>query len=74
MEAWELHQLFPKTYDVTGYVADADTFCPRCLPYDPEGTDSEGSPVHPIFRDSEWDRQPYCAVCGEPIDCRVIGE
>lgn len=61
-------------YTVTGYTADADVWCPACLPYDPEGVDAEGNPVTPIFADSEFDCPQYCCACGAALEVTVIGE
>ena len=59
------------SYEVMGYAADADTYCPDCAEEKyPDGLDNEGHEVYPIFADSEWDRAVYCAACGEYI----IGE
>lgn len=63
---------FQKSYDVVGYAADADIYCADCLPYDPEGEDSEGNPVTPIFADDEFDYQPCCSMCGAEIECVMI--
>lgn len=64
-----------KSYDVIGYTADADTFCPACarewygnVDADPAPLDHEGNEVHPIFADSEWDSIPACARCGGVLD------
>ena len=63
-----------KVHDVVGYAADADVWCTRCLPYDPEGLDGEGNPVAPVFAGSAWDYQPVCGGCGGELDVVVIGE
>jgi hypothetical protein len=58
-------------FEVMGYAADADTYCPDCAEEKyPDGIDNEGNEVGAIFADSEWDRAAYCAACGEYI----IGE
>ncbi len=57
-----------KTYEVLGYTADADTYCPKCAEeIYPTGTDKEGNEVYPIFADNEWGTPIYCAACGEFI-------
>lgn len=49
---------------VIGYAADADIWCPQCLPYDTDGTDSEGNEVQPVFEDEEVDSPLHCCKCG----------
>lgn len=52
-----------KAWDVVGYTADVDVWCPDCLPFDAEGEDSEGNPVHPIFAVDEGAEVETCNVC-----------
>jgi len=70
---------YPKSYDVLGYTADADCWCPACARDAYPGCETgdveghEGNMVHPIFRDSEWDTPPYCGGCLKPIEgARVL--
>ena len=55
-----------KSYEVTGYAYEGDTFCTECI------EDKEKEECHPIFLGDEWDYQPSC-FCGELIDVNVIG-
>lgn len=59
---------------VVGYTANADTWCPWCVPYDPDGKDGEGNPVYPIFSDSEWDYPVHCRGCGAFLKTRLTAE
>ena len=65
-----------KAYEVVGYTADGDTYCPECIHehYDVFGIDyghvyqdREGNQIQPVFADSEFDRRIYCAECGEEL-------
>ena len=51
-----------KSYDVVGYVENADTYCSSCAI----------EKTNPIFAGSEWDYQPYCSECGAKISVSVI--
>lgn len=57
-----------KYHEVVGYTADADVWCPDCLPYDTDGRDSEGNDVHPIFAGDEKADEEYCNACR----CKLI--
>ena len=62
-----------KSYDVLGYTADADVYCPTCADrrYGPqpevltaeEWQDDEGNEIGVIFADSEWDSPQHCSDC-----------
>jgi len=58
-----------KAWEVIGYTADADIWCPECAleAYGSLGRDTdldyEGNPIHPIFACDEWDYPPVCNCC-----------
>ena len=56
---------------VSGYTWFADTRCKEHAP-EPPATDPEGNERYPIFRFDEWDYQPHCEVCEEPIKVHVL--
>ena len=61
-----------KAWEVIGYTADADIWCPTCAQeaYSPLSTDTEdheGNLVHPIFAVEEWDYPPVCNRCRDPL-------
>ncbi len=64
-----------KAWDILGYTADADIYCPDCAErrYGPdrEGRlDREGNEVRPIFASdsSEWSESgAYCGDCGREL-------
>lgn len=68
-----------KSYDVVGYTADADTYCPPCARniYGDdrlgaiEVRDREGNLIGPIFADSEWDYAVTCSNCHTEIDTKL---
>ena len=59
-----------KSYEVTGYTFNADTYCQNCV--SEEEIDSEGNKAQPIFLSSEWDEKICCANCLEEIDVSII--
>ena len=76
-----------KAYDVLGYTADADTYCPTCTfkryGPEPEGCpgcnhhrweDSEGNLIGVIFADSEWDTPIHCSDCGAFIPVQLTSD
>jgi hypothetical protein len=71
-----------KSYDIVGYVADANTWCVDCtkekygddkLGAEPK-FDSAHNVVAPIFADSESDTPSSCANCGVYIDENLTSE
>ena len=61
-----------KAWDIIGYTADADIWCPACAervygPLTDESEDHEGNPVHPIFAIDEWEYAPTCTSCREAL-------
>lgn len=72
----------PQPFDVVGYTADADTYCPLCastiygdgLSIKSDTTDREGNLVGPIFVDSEWDYIVHCGKCGVAIDTKLTSD
>lgn len=63
----------------TGYTAEAEIWCEDHIKvlYGIEATrqgamDNEGNPIGVIFPDSEFDYQPLCSACHEPIEAKVI--
>ena len=59
-----------KSYEITGYTFNADTYCTNCVSEDE--IDSENNPANPIFLGSEWEHKIYCSNCNEEIDVSVI--
>ena len=61
-----------KAWDVIGYTADADIWCPECA-IEAYGTDldnrrdSEGNDVHPIFASDEFSGEYVCNRCNQPL-------
>ena len=61
-----------KAWDIIGYAADADVWCPACAqdaygPLTSDTQDQEGNPVHPIFAMDEWEYLPVCTRCQETL-------
>lgn len=64
-----------KAWDIVGYTADADLWCPACATatYAPDGAaevpedaeDGEGNLVHPIFASDELEPGDRCGACHE---------
>lgn len=62
--------------EIIGWAYDADYHCPRCaeIEFGAAGLesdmtqDSEGNPIQPIFLSQEFDYQPVCGDCHEPLD------
>jgi hypothetical protein len=60
---------FRKSFEVVGFTADADTWCPSCAEttYGPDSAspiDSKGDPVRPIFLDEVDSQKPRaCNLC-----------
>jgi hypothetical protein len=68
-----------KPYDVVGYTADADVYCPLCATtiYG-EGIlgengikDHEGNLVAPVFAEAEFDYPASCGKCHEFINTNL---
>jgi hypothetical protein len=64
---------YVKSYEVVGYTADADVYCPSCArecygSVDTGAVDREGNEVGVIQADSTWDYQPTCTVCRAEIE------
>lgn len=66
-------------FDIIGYTADADIYCPPCA-RDIYGAgistgigikDREGNLVAPVFADSEWDYPVSCGKCHQFIEARL---
>ena len=61
-----------KAWEVIGYTADADIWCPQCA-WEVYGAltrdtkDHEGNPICSIFACEEWDDAPVCNCCREPL-------
>ncbi|PNX45643.1 MAG: hypothetical protein BV459_07985 [Thermoplasmata archaeon M11B2D] len=55
-----------KSYDIAGYASeDGEVFCTTC---------GDEKTMNKIFVSEEWDYQPCCYECLEPIDVVVLGE
>lgn len=68
---------YRKTYEVTGYTADADIYCVPCATkiYGPnmdQAIDREGNPVNVVFLGTETEYMQHCAECGEEVETSVI--
>lgn len=63
-----------KTYEVTGYACDGQIYCPRCFEDVKYSISVEHhiDQISPVFLSEEWDYQPTCDICNEPIDVTVI--
>lgn len=59
---------------VVGFTADADTWCPACLPYPEDGEDSEGNGIGAIFDESEWDSPVHCTACHALLETALTAE
>lgn len=61
---------FRKSYEITGYALEGETFCINCI----EGyyTAKMIETFNPIFLSSEFDFQPSCFHCIEKIDINLI--
>ena len=58
-----------KSYSVVGWTYEADVWCNECademgISNDKDSDEMGPDDGFPIFADSEWDYQPYCAGCG----------
>ncbi|MCE5255007.1 MAG: hypothetical protein LLG45_12525 [Actinomycetia bacterium] len=61
-----------KAWEVIGYAADADIWCPACAreaygPLTDQSEDHEGNLIHPIFACDEWDYPLVCHCCHEAL-------
>lgn len=70
MEAHELRRYFVKSYQVVGWTIEGSVLCPNCVVDDMLDEDQ----TMPIFADSEWQGQPVCDVCHEPIEYVTVLE
>lgn len=69
-------------FDVIGYTADADVYCPPCarniygdgISGENGIKDREGNLVGPVFADSEWDYPVSCGKCLEFIDANLTND
>lgn len=68
-----------KTYDVVGYTADADVYCPLCastiygdgISGENGIKDHEGNLVAPVFAEAEFDYPVSCGKCHVFIDTNL---
>jgi len=61
-----------KSYSVVGWTYNADTWCNDCaeemdITNNKSKDEMNKGDGYPIFADSEWQRQPYCAGCDREI-------
>ena len=68
-----------KAWQVVGYTADGEAWCPACAEarYGPahpvhERRDREGNAVHTVFAGDEWTYEPTCGACGASLPVRVV--
>ena len=60
--------------DIIGYSFEADHHCVACTearfgaPVPEDAEDDEGNPVHPIFASEEFEEEPVCGDCFEPLE------
>ena len=65
---------------LAGFAYHADTYCCECMTDIAEErqcdvdelVDPEGNHAGAITTFSEWDTQPHCAVCSDPLNVSVL--
>ncbi len=64
-----------ESFKIVGYAYQAAAYCCDHQPVGEKGNLEDGvEQVLPIFADDEWDHQPCCYECNDPIDVNVINE